>query len=515
MTFSTKPINSLDYILAIDQGTTSSRAILFDRDGSVVSSAQLEFKQYYPHTGEVEHDPEEIWQSVLTVIEKVCQQSQISKKQIAGIGITNQRETTVVWHKETGKPIYNAIVWQDRRTSDRIQELKAQGLQAQIKQKTGLFLDAYFSASKIEWILNNVVGAKQLAQEGKLAFGTIDSWLIWKLTGGKSHITDVSNACRTLLLDINTVEWDSSLLEIFNVPESMLPEICDSSGVVARTDENVFGAQTPISGIAGDQQAATFGHTGFHAGIAKNTYGTGCFLVSPTGSEIVHSPRSLLSCIGWRLNGETTYILEGSIFASGSAINWLRDGLGIISSPEEVTQLASSVDDSDDVYFVPALAGLGSPHWDQYARGTIVGISRATTKAHIARATLEGIAFQVYDVVSSLNQESGQSLELLKVDGGATQSDLLMQLQADILQIPVERPVEIELTARGVAYLAGLGVGFWSSISQIKEIETQSTIFTPQISASQAQSLCDRWHEALTRSYGWTQQETGRTGEGK
>ncbi len=491
------------YILAIDQGTTSSRALLFAHNGNIISSAQLEFPQYYPNPGEVEHNALEIWDSVLSVIKKVCDQTKIDKNQIAGIGITNQRETTVIWNKETGEPIYNAIVWQDRRTSKKIDQLKAKGLQKEVKQRSGLFLDAYFSASKIEWILDHVDGARELANQGKLAFGTIDTWLVWKLTGGKTHVTDVSNACRTLLLNVNTVEWDSLLLEIFNVPFSLLPQLCDNSGVIAHTSTEVLGAEIPISGMAGDQQAATFGHTGFHAGIAKNTYGTGCFLISPTGSEVVYSEKSLLSTIGWRFNNEITYALEGSILASGSAITWLKDGLGIINSANEVNELANSVSDSGDVYFVPALAGLGSPHWDQYARGTIVGISRATTKAHIARASLEGIAFQVYDVVCSLNKESGQSLELLKVDGGAARSDFLLQFQANILGIRVERPTEVELTARGVAYFAGLGVGFWRDLKQIQELETDSVIFEPKIDASQAEALCARWKDALQRSYKW------------
>ncbi len=491
------------YILAIDQGTTSSRALLFANNGNIISSSQLEFTQYYPNPGEVEHNPIEIWESVVTVVEKLCRQTQIDKKQIAGIGITNQRETTVVWNKETSEPIYNAIVWQDRRTASKIDELKARGLQAEVKERSGLFLDAYFSASKIEWILDHVEGARDLANQDKLAFGTIDTWLVWKLTGGKTHVTDVSNACRTLLLNVNKVQWDPLLLEIFNIPTSLLPELCDNSGIIAHTDKEIFGIEIPISGMAGDQQAATFGHTGFHPGIAKNTYGTGCFLISPTGNKVVHSENSLLSTIGWRFNDQITYVLEGSILASGSAITWLRDGLGMINSADEVNELANSVDDSNDVYFVPALAGLGSPHWDQYARGTIVGISRATTKAHIARATLEGIAFQVYDVVESLNKECGKKLELLKVDGGAARSDFLLQFQADILGIQVERPKEVELTARGVAYFAGLGVGFWRDLEQIQAIETQSTIFEPKIKPSEAKSLCDRWQDALNRSYQW------------
>ena len=491
------------YILAIDQGTTSSRALLFAQNGLIISSAQLEFTQYYPNPGEVEHNPEEIWSSVLTVIEKVCSQTNIDKKQIAAIGITNQRETTVVWNKETGKPIYNAIVWQDRRTSNKIDQLKARGLQTEVKLRSGLFLDAYFSASKIEWILDHVEGARDLANQDKLAFGTIDTWLVWKLTGGKVHVTDVSNACRTLLLNVNKVQWDPLLLEIFNIPSSLLPQLCDNSGIIAHTSKELLGEEIPIAGMAGDQQAATFGHAGFHPGIAKNTYGTGCFLISPTGSQVVASEKSLLSTIGWRFNNEITYALEGSILASGSAITWLRDGLGIITTANEVNELANSVPDNGDVYFVPALAGLGSPHWDQYARGTIVGISRATTKAHIARATLEGIAFQVYDVVCSLNQESGNPLKLLKVDGGAAKSNFLLQFQADILGIPVERPKEVELTARGVAYLAGLGTGFWRDLKQIQQIESQSTIFEPQISESQRESLCTRWKDALERSYQW------------
>ncbi len=491
------------YILAIDQGTTSSRALIFNHDSQIVSSAQQEFPQYYPNSGEVEHDPMEIWRSVLSVVEKALQQGNIDKKQIEGIGITNQRETTVIWHRETGKPIYNAIVWQDRRTSSKIDNLKERELQKEVKNRSGLLLDAYFSASKIEWILDHVEGARNLANQGKLAFGTIDSWLIWLMTGGKKHITDVSNASRTLLLNVNKVKWDVVLLDLFNIPDVILPQLCDSSGIVAYTSQTIFGAEIPISGIAGDQQAATFGHTGFHQGIAKNTYGTGCFLISPTGNKLVPSAKSLLSTICWRFNNEITYGLEGSILASGSAITWLRDGLGIINTADEVNTLANSVPDTGDVYFVPALAGLGSPYWDQYARGTIIGIDRGTTKAHIARATLEGIAFQVYDVVRSLEQDSGIPLELLTVDGGVARSDFLLQFQADILGIPVERPQEIELTAKGVAYLAGLGVGYWDNLQQIQDIKSDNTIFEPKMSENQRKKRCDRWLEAVNRAKDW------------
>ncbi|WP_342596857.1 glycerol kinase GlpK [Cyanobacterium aponinum UTEX 3222] len=491
------------YILAIDQGTTSSRALIFNKDGNVISSAQQEFTQYYPNPGEVEHNPLEIWQSVLLVVEKAIEQGNIEKKQIEGIGITNQRETTVVWNKETGKPIYNAIVWQDRRTSAKIDNLKERELQKEVKNRSGLLLDAYFSASKVEWILDHVENARNLANQGKLAFGTIDSWLIWHLTGGKKHITDVSNASRTLLLNVNKVKWDVVLLDLFNIPESMLPQLCDNSGIVAYTSSEVFGEQIPISGVAGDQQAATFGHTGFHKGIAKNTYGTGCFLISPTGKTLVPSAKSLLSTICWRFNNEITYGLEGSILASGSAITWLRDGLGIINNADEVNTLANSVPDTGDVYFVPALAGLGSPYWDQYARGTIVGIDRGTTKAHIARATLEGIAFQVYDVVKALEEDSHTPLELLTVDGGAARSDFLLQFQADILGIPVERPQEIELTAKGVGYLAGLGVGYWDNLSQIQQIKSDTKVFEPKMSENERKQRCDRWLEAVNRAKTW------------
>ncbi|MGY6530348.1 MAG: glycerol kinase GlpK [Cyanobacterium sp.] len=491
------------YILAIDQGTTSTRAILFQKNGHVVATAQEEFTQYYPNPGEVEHDPQEIWQSVLSVVEGVCDKANIEKKQIEAIGVTNQRETTVVWNKETGKPIYNAIVWQDRRTSGTIDNLKARELQKEVKSRSGLLLDAYFSGSKIEWILDNVQGARKLAKAGKLAFGTIDSWLIWNLTGGKTHITDVGNASRTLLLNVNKVQWDVLLCELFDVPMNMLPKLCDSSGVVAYTDPSIFGEEIAIAGIAGDQQAATFGHTGFHPGIAKNTYGTGCFLISPTGKELVPSEKSLLSTICWGLNGEITYGLEGSILAAGSAITWLRDGLGLIKSASEVTELAESVPDTGDVFFVPALAGLGSPYWDQYARGTIVGISRATTKAHIARATLEGIAFQVYDVVRSLEKESNIPLELLKVDGGAARSDFLLQFQADLLGVPVERPAGVELTARGVAYFAGLATGYWKNLQEIQQLETTTTTFKPKISDSERDALTSRWADAVERAHGW------------
>ncbi|MBF2058595.1 MAG: glycerol kinase GlpK [Cyanobacterium sp. T60_A2020_053] len=491
------------YILAIDQGTTSSRAILFQKNGHIFASAHQEFSQYYPNPGEVEHDALEIWQSVLTVVTEVCQKGKISLNQIEGIGITNQRETTVVWHRDTGKPIYNAIVWQDRRTSSVIDDLKGRNLQKEVKSRSGLLLDAYFSASKVQWILDMVEGARELASQGKLAFGTIDSWLIWNLTGGKTHVTDVSNASRTLLLNVNKVKWDVLLAELFDIPMSILPQLCDSSGIIAYTDGDIFGAEIPIAGVAGDQQAATFGHTGFHPGIAKNTYGTGCFLISPTGKNLVPSEKSLLSTICWSLHGEITYGLEGSILSAGAAITWLRDGLGIIDKASDISSLAESVADTGDVYFVPALAGLGSPYWDQYARGAIVGISRATTKAHIARATLEGIAFQVCDVVRSLEQDSGQSLQLLKVDGGATQSNFLLQFQADLLGIPVERPTEIELTARGVAYFAGLGTGFWRDLDEIQQLETKSTIFEPKIKDSQRKLLYERWLDAVGRCGDW------------
>jgi len=490
-------------ILALDQGTTSSRAIVFDHAGSIVSVAQQEFRQIFPQGGWVEHDPEEIWTTQLAVAREALSRAGLDARDVAGIGITNQRETTVVWDRATGAPVYNAIVWQDRRTAGFCDSLKAAGLGPGIQLKTGLVIDAYFSGSKLRWILDNVPGARARAERGELAFGTIDTWLAWKLSGGGLHLTDPSNASRTMLYDIVKGEWDDELCGWLGVPRAVLPEVRASSEVLGQTTAGLFGAPLPIAGIAGDQQAALFGQQCFERGLAKNTYGTGCFMLMNVGREAAASKHQLLSTVAWRAGGQTDYALEGSVFVGGAVVQWLRDGLGVIATSGEVEPLAASVPDAGGVYLVPAFAGLGAPHWDQYARGLVVGITRGTTKAHLARAALEGIAFQVADVLDVMRADSGIALGELRVDGGAATNGLLMQFQADILGVPVARPKVVETTALGAAFLAGLGVGFWESTSELAKAWQIDRRFEPRMSADERASRRVRWTKALQRARDW------------
>ncbi|MFN9627913.1 MAG: glycerol kinase GlpK, partial [Planctomycetota bacterium] len=453
-------------VLALDQGTTSSRAILYNHAGDILGVAQKEFQQIFPRSGWVEHNPLEIWESQLAVARQVLQECKLHASDVSAIGITNQRETTVVWDRRTGQPIYNAIVWQDRRTADYCDELKQSGLATAITQKTGLVVDPYFSGTKLRWILDNVPEARTKAQNGQLAFGTIDTWLLWNLTRGQVHKTDTSNASRTMLMNLANLAWDAELLKQFDIPESVLPQICQSSEIYGQSDPEIFGASIPIAGIAGDQQAALFGQNCTRVGMAKNTYGTGCFMLMNVGQKPIPSTQKLLSSVGWSRPNQQSFVLEGSVFIAGAAVQWLRDGLGIIKTAAEVESLANQVPDSDGVYLVPAFAGLGAPHWDAYARGTIVGITRGTTSAHLARAALEGIAFQVADVLTAMEKDSSSKLTELRVDGGACANNLLMQFQADVMQCPVVRPKIIETTSLGAAYLAGLATGFWKSDSE-------------------------------------------------
>ena len=494
------------YIISIDQGTTSSRAIVFDRNGKMVSTAQKEFRQYYPKPGWVEHDPKEIWSSQASVVTEAISKIGISGSDISGIGITNQRETTILWDRETGEPVYNAIVWQDRRTSGYCEQMKKMGLAEIVRAKTGLVIDAYFSATKIRWILDNVQGVRAAARSGKIAFGTVDSWLVWKLTGGKTHITDVTNASRTMLFNIHTAEWDKELIELIDIPESVLPEVRSSSEVFGETGPAFLGTTVPISGIAGDQQAALFGQMCTTPGMLKNTYGTGGFLVLNTADRPIVSRNNLLTTIAWKLNGTICYALEGSIFIAGAVVQWLRDGLGIIGNSSEVEQLARTVPDNGGVYLVPAFAGLGAPYWDQSARGTIVGITRGTTKGHIARAALESIAFQTYDVLKAMEADSGIEVNELRVDGGACVNDSLMQFQADLLGIPVVRPKIFETTALGAAYLAGLGVGFWKGIEEIDKQWTVDQKFVPRMNHDDAKALTRNWVRAVGRAKDWAKE---------
>lgn len=484
------------YILAIDQGTSSSRAIIFDHKAGICSVAQKEFTQHFPRPGWVEHDPMEIWSSEASVIAEAMAKMDISGKNIAGIGVTNQRETTIVWDAKTGKPIYNAIVWQDRRTGDYCESLDSSTV-AKIREKTGLILDPYFSATKIRWILQNIPGAREKAIKGELRFGTVDSWLVWNLTGGEVHVTDVSNASRTMLFNIHTLDWDSELLEFFGVPHSMLPKVCSSSSIYGHTKASLFAHEVPIAGIAGDQQAALFGQMCTNPGDIKNTYGTGCFLLMNTGDKPIMSENNLLSTVAWKIGGQVNYALEGSIFVGGSVVQWLRDGLGIIKSSSEVEALAASVPDNGGVYFVPALTGLGAPYWDPYAKGTIYGITRGTTAAHIARAALEGIAFQTMDIVRAMERDAGIKLGILKVDGGASRNNLLMQFQADVLGTRVVRPCVSETTAEGAAYLAGLAVGYWSSLEEIRKYWQAEADFEPQSSREEEKA---GWADAVKRA---------------
>ena len=490
----------MKYILALDQGTTSSRAILFDHAGSIISVSQKEFQQYFPQPGWVEHDANEIWATQYGVAAEAIKKANVSHKDIAAIGITNQRETTLVWNKETSKPLGHAIVWQDRRTAGFCDQLKREGLQGLIQKKTGLVIDAYFSGSKVRWILDNVPDARKLADEGKLAFGTIDSWLVWKLTGGKQHVTDFTNASRTMLCDISKGEWDEELLKIFKIPRSMMPRIARSSEVYGTAE----GLDIPIAGIGGDQQAALFGQACTQPGMVKNTYGTGCFMLMYTGEKLTPSKNNLLTTAAWNITDhKLEYALEGSIFIAGAVVQWLRDGLGIIKTAPEVEKLAASVPDNGGIYFVPAFAGLGAPHWDQYARGLLGGLTRGTTGAHIARAALEGIAFQVADVLSSMEADAGIKLKELRVDGGACANNLLMQFQADILGVPVVRPAVQETTALGAAYLAGLAVGFWRNLGEISQQWKVDRKFEPAMKEGDRARMRGEWSKALERSKAW------------
>ena len=488
------------YILALDQGTSSSRAIVFDETGATCAVAQKEFRQIFPRSGWVEHDPHEIWSSQASVIAEAITTLDINGLNIAGIGITNQRETTIVWDSDTEEPIYNAIVWQDRRTSDYCDKLKSEGVTEMIRRKTGLIIDAYFSATKIKWILDNVPGARERANKGKLLFGTVDTWLIWRLTRGEVHVTDVSNASRTMLFNINTLQWDDELLKMFDIPRSMMPEVRSSSEIYGHTKTTIFAHKVPIAGIAGDQQAALFGQMCIEPGMVKNTYGTGCFLLMNSGEKPIISQNNLITTVAWKIGDKVNYALEGSIFVGGSVVQWLRDGLGVIKSSSEVEELAARVPDTNGVYFVPALTGLGAPWWDQYARGTIVGISRGTTTAHIARAALEGIAFQTMDITAAMSRDAGLPLRELKVDGGASRNNLLMQFQADILGTRVIRPRVVETTALGAAYLAGLAVGYWSSVEQIRKQWHVDRIFEPTWDEAAISKARDGWEDAVKRT---------------
>lgn len=492
-----------EYILTLDQGTTSSRAILFDKNGKIASLAQKEFKQFYPKPGWVEHDPMEIWSSQASVITEAVLKENLKADEIAAIGITNQRETTVVWDRETGNPVYNAIVWQDRRTAEQCDILKGKGIDEIIRQKTGLVLDAYFSATKIQWILNNVPGVKEKAARGKLAFGTVDSWLIWNLTEGRLHITDVSNASRTMLFNINRLEWDEELLAIFEIPKSLLPEVKSSSEIFGETSGQLLGTKVPIAGIAGDQQAALFGHICVKPGMVKNTYGTGCFMLMNIGDKPVLSKNNLITTIAWKIGNKVQYAFEGSIFIAGAVVQWLRDELKIISSAAEIESLAKEVPDSGGVYMVPAFAGLGAPYWNQYARGTIFGITRGTNRSHFARAALESIAFQTMEVLKAMESDSGIEIKELRVDGGATQNNLLLQFQADVLKTSVVRPEVTEVTAIGAAYLAGLAVGFWESVEQIQKQWQINKRFEPD--TDNKEELIKGWYRAIKAVNAWTE----------
>ncbi len=493
------------YILSFDQGTTSSRAIIFNKKGEIVAVAQKEFTQIFPAPGLVEHDANEIWSTQLGVAAEVISKANLSVADIAAIGITNQRETTVVWDRITGQPIHNAIVWQDRRTASFCDELRANGEHIKIQEKTGLILDAYFSATKVKWILDHTPGAREKAAKGELCFGTVDSWLVYKLTNGQVHVTDVSNASRTMLFNIHSLAWDVDLLQLFNVPASMLPTVKSSSEIYGHTQNILNAHNIPIAGIAGDQQAALFGQMCTQPGMVKNTYGTGCFMLMNTGQKAVPSTNQLLTTIAWQINGVTSYALEGSVFIAGAVVQWLRDGLKIIRTASEVEKLALEVADSGGVYVVPAFAGLGAPYWNQHARGTIVGITRGTTGAHFARAALDSIAYQTMDVLKAMEADSGISIKELRVDGGATANNTLMQFQCDMLNTKVVRPVVVETTAIGAAYLAGLAVGFWSSLEEIQAQWQMETIFTPTMSEANRNERASGWQKAIGAAISWTE----------
>ena len=491
------------YIMSLDQGTTSSRCILFNEKGLIESVAQKEFTQIFPKAGWVEHDALEIWESQLSVAKEAMEKINLTSEDIAAIGITNQRETTVVWDKNTGKPIHNAIVWQCRRTSNFCDELKAEGFDKKIKEKTGLIVDAYFSGTKIKWILDNVEGAREKAERGELLFGTIDTWLIWNLTKGRVHVTDYSNASRTMLFNIHSLEWDKEILNRLNIPENMLPTPKPSSCVYGYTDSELFGGEIPIAGAAGDQQAALFGQVCYNPGTAKNTYGTGCFMLMNTGEKAIESKNGLLTTIAWGVDGKVEYALEGSIFVAGAAIQWLRDELKLVEKASDTEAYAEEVEDTNGVYMVPAFTGLGAPHWDQYARGTIVGLTRGAKKAHFIRATLESLAYQTYDVLKAMQDDSGIELKALRVDGGACANNFLMQFQADILGVDVFRPEVIETTALGAAYLAGLAVGYFKNKDEVTKNWALSRSFEPKMSEERRCELLNGWHEAVKRSLGW------------
>jgi glycerol kinase len=491
------------YILALDQGTTSSRSILFDRAGNIISISQREFRQIYPQPGWVEHDAEEIWSTQVGTIAEVIAKAGVSLKQIACIGITNQRETTVVWDRNTGKPIYNAIVWQDRRTANECDKLKNSVYASGIQSTTGLVIDAYFSATKVQWILEHVLGARDKAKKGELAFGTIDSWLVWNLTAGAIHVTDVSNASRTMMFDIHKGEWSEELLELFGIPESMLPEVKSSSEVYGMTGNIIPQSNIPISGIAGDQQAALFGQMCIKPGMVKNTYGTGCFMLMNTGEKAIASKNNLLTTIAWRIGDKTEFALEGSVFIGGAAVQWLRDGLRMITSSSDVESLIDKVEDTGGVYFVPAFVGLGAPYWNQNARGSIFGLTRGSTSAHLAKATLDSIAYQTYDVLKSMEADSNINIAELRVDGGATRNNYLMQFQSDILNAKVVRPKITETTALGAAYLAGLGIGFWESAESIREHWQVDKEFIPHMDSASRNDLLGGWKRAVKATIAW------------
>lgn len=493
------------YIMALDQGTTSSRAIIFDQRGEMVSVAQRPFNQYFPKPGWVEHDGKEIWASQVAVLTEALAKKRLDAADIQAIGVTNQRETTLVWDRATGDPLYNAIVWQDRRTSRYCDEIRDEW-QAKIQEKTGLVLDAYFSATKVKWILDNVDGARARAERGELCFGTVDTWLIWNFTRGKVHVTDPSNASRTMLYNIHTLDWDDELLKLFGVPRAMLPEVKSSSEVYGETSNRYTECNIPIAGIAGDQQAALFGQLCTEKGMLKNTYGTGCFLLMNTGDTPVKSANNLLTTVAWQIGGKTTYALEGGVFVGGAAIQWLRDGARLIRTSADINNLAHTVEDNGGVYFVPALTGLGAPYWDQYARGALLGITRGTTDGHIARATLEGIAFQVYDIVKAMEADAGQATSQLRVDGGASKSDYLMQTQSDLFAFDIVRPRTIETTALGAAYLAGLATGYWPSIEALHEQWQVGQVFKPKLSPERVQHMLHYWHKAVRAARHWIEE---------
>jgi glycerol kinase len=492
------------YILALDQGTTSSRAIVFNKKGEIYSVAQTEFTQYFPKPGWVEHDPLEIWSKQAGIAAEATTKKGLNGKNIAAIGITNQRETVVVWDKHTGEPIYNAIVWQDKRTSEYCDQLKAEGKEKMIQEKTGLVIDAYFSGTKVKWILDNVEGAREKAEAGDLILGTMDSWLIWKFTKGELHVTDVTNACRTMLYNINTMDWDDDLLELFDIPKSMLPEVKDSSEVYGHTKTTVFASKIPIAGIAGDQMAALFGQMCTKKGMVKSTYGTGCFMLMNIGDKPIVSKNKLLTTVAWRINGKTEYALEGSIFIGGAVVQWLRDGLGIIKRSSDVENLADSVDSSDGVYFIPSFAGIGAPYWDQDAKGSMFGITRGTTDAHIARAALEAIAFQTMDILKAMEADSEIDIEELRVDGGATVNNMLMQFQSDVLNTTTIRPKITETTAMGAAYLAGLAVGFWKDQEEIQDIWQEDVKFQPTADQKKIEEGIKGWYRAIDALQYWS-----------